>query len=111
TCAACWSRNDSAFEEGGFIAKTSSTGFVEELRRKSRNRKGGFVWPFESGAAAEAVGPARVASIRGGWTSCTSADGIECPWTTSPWYGVRQRQWRPNKRRRKSGSRSSSPKS
>ena len=39
TCAACWSRNASALEEGGSIPQMSSTGFVEEFQRKSRNQK------------------------------------------------------------------------
>ena len=39
TGADCSDRNASVSEEGGFIRTTSSTGFVEEHQRKSRNRK------------------------------------------------------------------------
>ena len=39
TGAGCSGRSDSASEEGGFIPKMSSTGFVEAHQRRLRNRR------------------------------------------------------------------------
>src|SRR5262249_31174317 len=65
--------------------------------------KGGHVWLFASRVAARAARRARVATIPGGWTSCTKAFATAYRLTISRSRAGRKRQSYPGRRQKKPG--------